>query len=334
MQPRPPRLREFLQEAFLTRIFLKSSCFLRRRLLLPERNEEAEHGAEGGGADPAHHHAVKGNVLREQSVKRCRTQACSVQRIGQRKNEREENGALIYAAAPADEAVEKREQDKDDDQRVDRYKERHGKRDDLRKTDVRCAEAEEDGEEQQSLIGNLLFEELMEEHRSTRSDTAARRDAREDDDQREEHVARRAEEQAHGSGKELSAVFRVAKNRHARRPKIRQRAVNARHKEYGDKARRKARLADGMRICHAAIAHSADDERTDGDGREKIHCLVAVLKALRVRRVDVGSRSFEHIAQRRAECAQEEDHEHDEKRRREHLAHSIDKLVRIERQVI
>ena len=70
---------------------------------------------------------------------------------------------MVDALAPADDAVEQREDDEDDDERVDRHEERHGQGDDLREADIGDGKAEERKEKQQSLVGDLLLEELVEE---------------------------------------------------------------------------------------------------------------------------------------------------------------------------
>ena len=126
----------------------------------------------------------------------------------------------------------------------------------------------------------------------------------------------------------------MSENRRARRSKVGQGAINAGHEEYGDEAGRKACLTDGARVGHAAIAHGIDDECADGDGREEIHRLIAVLESLCIRRINIGAHRSEHFPHRCPECAQKENHKNDEQRGREHLAHAVDELVRIERQIV
>ena len=180
---------------------------LRHRLLPEEGDEETQHGADDGGADPTHHDAVERNILGEQLIESGRAESCGMKGIRQGEGEREEHGALVDALSPVDEVIEERDDHEDDDQRIDRHEERHGERDDLREADVRRAEAEEDGEEQQPLVRNLLLEDLMEEHRRARCDAAASRQACKRDDDGQEQIARWSEEDSDGRREELPAVF-------------------------------------------------------------------------------------------------------------------------------
>lgn len=89
--------------------------------------------------------------------------ACCIEAVNQGKDEREVQRPVIDALAPADDAVEQREDDEDDDERVIVTRNGTAKAIYLREADVGDGKAEERKEKQQSLVGDLLLEELVEE---------------------------------------------------------------------------------------------------------------------------------------------------------------------------
>ena len=84
----------------------------------------------------------------------------------------------------------------------------------------------------------------------------------------------------------------------------------------------------------AAHAGRVDDDGADGDGREEIHRLIAVLKALGEWRGDIGTSRVEHGAERRDERARNQYDEEDEEKRRQHFANAVHELARIQREVV
>ena len=119
---------------------------------LEQRDTESDERAEDGGADPAHHDLIERDVRNEHGVDSRVAESRRVQTVDQREYERQRHCTLIDAPAPADETVEQRENDEHDDERIDHDEERNGECDDLRQTDIRCRKAEQNREEQQTLV--------------------------------------------------------------------------------------------------------------------------------------------------------------------------------------
>ena len=257
-----------------------------------------------------------------------------MQTVDQREHERQSHCALIDTLAPGDHAVKERENDKDDNERIDYDEERNRKGDDLCQTDIRGGKAEENREEEQAFIRNASLQQLVEEHRGTRGNAAAGRQACEADDNGKEQISCRTKEDVDRARENLTAVLRVSEHRGTRRTDVGERAVDHCHQRDRDETGDETGGTDGACVCDAAQPHGVRYERTDGDRGEQIHRLIAVLESLCERRVDIAARRCEHRAERRVKRLHKEDAEDDEERGGEHLAHAVDDLVRIQCQIV